>query len=142
MDFTLITIPTGNGGNPSRANPKEIPLSKHLSPLTGGNKSRKGGGKSKSRRKTSSPYWILFPPFSKQCLAFVTCNPPSRGISRPPGMQEPGEILLQTSRAAALPCFFSPGLPAARAASSTIGQSPSRAHPPPSAAPPSAVSFP
>lgn len=129
----------GKWGKSLVANPKEIPLSGHLSPLTGGNKSRKGRF---ARRKTSPPYWIFFPLFSKQCLVLVTCNPPSRGISRPPGMQEPGGILPQTSRAAALPCFSSPGLPAARAASSTIGQSPTRAHPPPSAAPPSAVSFP
>lgn len=57
--------------------------------------------------------------------------------------KEPEEILphQQTSwAAAALPCFilfyfFAPRQPAAQAASSTIGQSPSVAHPPPSAAP-------
>lgn len=49
----------GKWGKSLLANPKEIPLSSHLSPLTGGNKSRKGRF---TRRKTSPPYWIFFPP--------------------------------------------------------------------------------
>lgn len=49
----------GKWGKSLPANPKEIPLSSHLSPLTGGNKSRKGRF---TRRKTFPPYWIFFPP--------------------------------------------------------------------------------
>lgn len=101
VDFNGITIPGESG-----ANPREIPSPSHLSPLPGGNKSSKG-----TRRKTSPPYWIFFPLlFPKQCLAFVTRNPPlsrhlpasgDAGTGRNPPAKLPG--------AAAVPCFYRRG---------------------------------
>lgn len=138
-DFYFISIPRASGGNPSRANPKAIPLSSHLFPPTGRNKSRKGqvaqGGKSLHHIGFSFPLLQTMPRICNLQSALPWHLPASgdAGTGRNPPANLPGSGTAM---------FFSPGLPAARAASSTIGQSPTTVHPPPSAAPPSAVSFP
>lgn len=130
--------PQGKWGKSLPGQPQRDPFVQTPFPTNRRNNSRKGGGKSKSRRKTSSPYWI-FSPFL-QTMPLI-CNlqsalPWHLPASRDAGTGRNPPANLSGSSTA---MFF---FPAARAASSTIGQSPSRAHPPPSAAPPSAVSFP
>lgn len=86
----------GQWRKPQPAKPKEIPF-----PTT---RRQQKQPRPLHTEENLSTILDLLSPFSKQCLVFPSCNPPSRGISRTAGMREPGETLPQSTAMFSVPC--------------------------------------